>query len=128
MAFEDDPKIWHDAYEKKVLITSEETLLPFLRMIQLGWRNVEQVRNQQKIIDAASRMIDRVADFSKYYAIIGKKLEDAQKAYNDGKAKLGESGQSILVSANQIKNLGVPSKKALPEPGDDLAETISFEE
>ncbi|MBO7584653.1 MAG: DNA recombination protein RmuC, partial [Bacteroidales bacterium] len=49
MAFEDDPKIWHDAYEKKVLITSEETLLPFLRMIQLGWRNVEQVRNQQKI-------------------------------------------------------------------------------
>ena len=128
LAYEDDPKIWRDAYEKKVLVTSEETLLTFVRMIVLGWRNVEQVRNQQKIIDAASRMIDRVADFSKFYATIGKKLEDAQKAYNDGKAKLGDSGQSILVSANQIKSLGVPSKKALPEPGDDLVETVSFEE
>ena len=127
MACEDDPRLWRDAYEKKVLITSEETLLPFLRMIQLGWRNVEQVRNQQKIIDAASRMIDRVAEFSRFYATMGKKLEEAQKAYNDGKAKLGESGNSILVSANQVKKLGVPSKKELPEPGDDLVINTQFE-
>ncbi len=128
LACDDDPRIWRDAYDKKVLVTSEETLLTFVRMIVLGWRNVEQVRNQQKIIDAASRMIDRVADFSKYYATIGKKLEEAQKAYSDGKAKLGESGQSILVSANQIKSLGVPGKKALPEPGDDFVSTVNFEE
>lgn len=128
MACEDEPRLWRDAYEKKVLITSEETLLPFLRMIQLGWRNVEQVRNQQKIIDAASRMVDRVADFAKYYEIIGRKLEDAQKAYSDGRAKLGESGSSILVSANQVLKLGVPSKKSLPEPGDDLIVPTSFEE
>lgn len=71
---------------------------------------------------------DRVADFSKYYATVGKKLEEAQKAYSEGRAKLGESGQSILVSANQIKSLGVPSKKALPEPGDDLVTSVAFEE
>ncbi|MBP5505003.1 MAG: DNA recombination protein RmuC [Bacteroidales bacterium] len=128
LAYEDDPKIWRDAYDKKVLVTSEETILPFVRMITLGWRNVEQVRNQQKIIDAASRMIDRVADFTKYYAVLGKKLEDAQKAYSDGKLKLGETGNSILVSANQVKRLGVPSKKALPEPGDDLIVNTQFEE
>ena len=128
LAYEDDPKIWRDAYSKKVLVTSEETILPFLRMIELGWRNVEQVNNQQKIIDAASRMIDRVADFTKYYAAVGKKLEEAQKAYNEGKAKLGDTGQSILVSAHQVKKLGVPSKKELPEPGDDLSVTAQFEE
>jgi len=127
MAYEDDPKIWRDAYDKKVLVTSEETILPFLRMIELGWRNVEQVKNQQAIIDAASRMVDRVADFTKHYAAVGKKLEEAQKAYNDGKVKLGDSGQSILVAANQVKKLGVPSKKPLPEP-DDIISTVSFEE
>ena len=73
-------------------------------------------------------MIDRVADFTKYYAVLGKKLEDAQKAYSDGKLKLGETGNSILVSANQVKRLGVPSKKALPEPGDDLIVNTQFEE
>lgn len=128
LAYEDDSRIWRDAYDKKVLITSEETILPFVRMIVLGWRNVEQVRNQQKIVDAASRMIDRVADFTKYYAAVGKKLEEAQKAYNDGKAKLGESGNSILVSANQVRKLGVTTKKNLPEPGDDLIVSAQFEE
>ena len=73
-------------------------------------------------------MIDRVADFTKYYATVGKKLEEAQKAYNDGKAKLGESGSSILVSANQVRKLGVPTKKHLPEPGDDLIANTQFEE
>ena len=128
MACEDEPRLWRDAYEKKVLITSEETLLPFLRMIQLGWRNVEQVRNQQKIIEAASRMIDRVAEFSKFYTTIGKKIEEAQKAYSEGKAKLDDSSYSIITSANQVKKLGVPSKKALPEPGDDLIVSAAFEE
>ena len=128
LAYEDDSRIWRDAYDKKVLITSEETILPFVRMIVLGWRNVEQVRNQQKIVDAASRMIDRVADFTKYYAAVGKKLEEAQKAYNDGKAKLGDSGNSILVSANQVRKLGVTTKKNLPEPGDDLIVSAQFEE
>ena len=111
-----------------MLITSEETLLPFLRMIQLGWRNVEQVRNQQKIIEAASRMIDHVAEFSKFYTTIGKKIEEAQKAYSEGKAKLDDGSYSIITSANQVKKLGVPSKKALPEPGDDLIVSAVFEE
>ena len=128
MAMEDDPKLWRDAYNKKVLITSSDTLLPFLRMIVLGWRNVEQVRNQQKIIDAAARMIDRVADFSKYYAAVGKKLEEAQKAYSDGKVKLGEGGQSILVAAHQVKKLGVRGKKDLPEADDFAMDTVQFSE
>ena len=128
MAFEDDPKIWHDAYEKKVLITSEETLLPFLRMIQLGWRNVEQVRNQQMIIEAAGHIIDRVADFSKAYAEVGKKLEAAQAAYETGKAKFADKGQSVLVAARQIQKLGAQSKKELPDPDAYLADVVSFEE
>ena len=73
-------------------------------------------------------MIDRVADFTKFYAVVGKKLEEAQIAYIDGKAKLAESGNSILVSANQVRKLGVPSKKNLPEPGEDLIVNTQFEE
>ena len=118
MAFEDDPKLWREAYNMRVLVTSSDTLLPFVRMIVLGWRNVEQVRNQQKIIDAASRMVERVADFSKFYTTMGKKLEEAQAAYQQGAGKLKDSGQGILVSAHQVIALGVPSKKALPETDD----------
>lgn len=118
LAYEREPKLWQEAYKSKVLITSAETLMPFLRMINLAWRNVEQVKNQQKIIDAASNMVARVADFAGYMAVVGQKLEDAQKAYDNADKKLRNAGQGILVSAHQVLKLGVPApaKKNLPEP------------
>lgn len=115
LAIDDDHTLWRDAYEKKVLITSQETILPFLRMIQIGWRNVTQVQHQAEIIKAAETMIDRVADFASHYATIGKKMEEMQKAYDAGASKLSDRGQSILTSARKVQELGVKGKKALPE-------------
>ena len=117
LAYEQDPKLWQWAYGQRVLIASAETLMPFLRSILLAWRNVEQVRNQQKIIDSAQNMIARVADFTSSMQLLGDKLADAQKAYEAADKKLRNSGQGILVSAHQVVKLGVslPAKKALPE-------------
>lgn len=119
LAYNSEPKLWQWAYEQKVLITSAETLMPFLRTIILAWRNVEQVKNQQKIIESAQNMISRVADFASSMQTLGKKLADAQDAYQSADKKLRNSGQGILVSAHQVVNLGVPAKKALPEPDYD---------
>ena len=118
LAYNNDPKLWQWAYAQKVLITSAETLMPFLRTIFLAWRNVEQVKNQQKIIESAQNMINRVADFSSYMQNLGRKLEEAQSAYEDADRKLKNAGQGILVSAHQVAKLGVPlaAKKVLPEP------------
>ena len=112
------PDIFRDAYNQGVLLTTEETLMPFLRMIRIAWTNFDQARNQEKIIKAAQTMIDRVSDFTTAHAAMGKKLEEAMKEYEKCSAKIGESGQSILVSANQLVKLGVPKnpKKPLPEP------------
>ncbi len=121
LAYIAEPKLWKWAYEQKVLITSAETLMPFLRTIFLAWRNVEQVRNQQKIIESAQNMIGRVADFAASMQTLGKKLDEAQSAFDAADKKLKNSGQGILVSAGQIVKLGVPmpAKKVLPEPGYD---------
>ena len=111
------PGIFQEAYQQGVLLTTEETLMPFLRMIRVAWTNYEQARNQEKIIKAAQAMIDRVADFSKAHAAMGEKLKAAQEEYDKVSAKISDSGQSILVSAHQLLKLGVPKnpKKSLPE-------------
>ena len=109
-----NPHVISDAFRKNVLITSEETLMPFLRLVRTAWKNFEQARNQEKIVAAAQRMIDRVADFCSSYAEVGKKLDDAQKSFIAGDKKLRESGQSILRSAREVEALGVKSKKDLP--------------
>ena len=111
------PNLFNEAYSQGVLLATEETLMPFLRMIRIAWTNYDQVRNQEKIIKAAQNMIDRVYDFSKAHATMGEKLHDALKQYDAVSAKIDESGQSILTSARQLIKLGVPKnpKKPLPE-------------
>ena len=111
------PNIFQEAYQQGVLLTTEETLMPFLRMIRVAWTNYDQVRNQEKIIKAAQTMIDRVADFAKAHAAMGDKLHAAMDEYDKVSAKISDSGNSIITSAKQLIKLGVPKnpKKPLPD-------------
>ena len=111
------PNIFQEAYQQGVLLTTEETLMPFLRMIRIAWTNYDQARNQEKIIKAAQTMVDRVADFAKAHAAMGDKLHAALDEYDKVSAKISDSGNSILTSAKQLIKLGVPRnpKKPLPD-------------
>ena len=116
LAYEEDPNLWQNAYDQGVLITTEETLMPFLRMINIAWKSHEQVANQQQIVAAAEMMLARVSDFCTAHAKMGEKLEDALKYYDVCDKKLRERGQSIVGAANRLISYGVPknSKKPLP--------------
>ena len=108
------PNIFNEAYQQGVLLTTEETLMPFLRMIRIAWTNYDQARNQEKIIKAAQTMIDRVYDFSKAHAAMGSKLRDAMEEYDKVSAKINDSGNSIITSAKQLLKLGVPKNPKKP--------------
>ena len=116
LAYEADRNLWHDAYSQGVLITTEETLMPFLRMINIAWTSHEQVANQQQIITAAETVLARVSDFCTAHAKMGKKLNEALEQYDACDKKIRERGQSIVVAANKLISYGVPQnkKKALP--------------
>ena len=116
LAYESDRNLWHDAYSQGVLITTEETLMPFLRMINIAWTSHEQVANQQQIIAAAETVLARVSDFCTAHAKMGKKLNEALEQYDACDRKIREWGQSIVVAANKLVSYGVPQnkKKALP--------------
>ena len=116
MAYESDRNLWHDAYAQGVLITTEETLMPFLRMINIAWTSHEQVANQQQIISAAETVLARVSDFCVAHAKMGKKLNEALEQYDACDKKIRERGQSIVVAANKLISYGIPQnkKKVLP--------------
>ena len=116
LAYEADRNLWHDAYRQGVLITTEETLMPFLRMIRIAWTSHEQVANQQQIISTAETVLARVSDFCAAHAKMGKKLEEAMDQYEACDKKIRDRGQSIVGAANKLIQLGVPrnAKKILP--------------
>ncbi len=117
LAYEADRNLWQDAYDQGVLIATEETMMPFLRMISIAWKSHEQVANQQQIIAAAEMMLSRVSDFCTAHAKMGEKLEEALKYYEACDRKLRERGQSIVGAANKLISYGVPRnpKKSIPQ-------------
>jgi DNA recombination protein RmuC len=116
LAYEADEKLWQYAYSKGVLIATEETLMPFLRMINIAWTSHEQVRNQEKIVAAAENILARVSDFAVAHARMGKKLEEAMDHYEECDKKIRDRGQSIVVAANKLVEYGVPKNPKKPLP------------
>lgn len=116
LAYDAEPDLWHDAYSQGVLITTEETLMPFLRMINIAWTSHEQVANQQQIISAAETVLARVSDLCSAHAKMGRKLEEALEQYEACDRKIRERGQSIVGAANKLISYGVPKNPKKPLP------------
>ena len=113
-----DPMLWQDAYDKNVLIVTEQTIIPFLKIMHLTWNKYRHDTRIQEITAAAQMMIDRVADFYTLYIDLGKRLSDAGKTYNAGVGKLREDGHSITTSAKKVIGLGgkLSKGRVLSEP------------
>ena len=127
-ALEADPMLWQTAYQKNVLIATEQTIMPFLKIMQLTWNKFQHDTNTQKITQAAQNMIDRVASFYDLYIDLGKKIKSVNTSYNNGVSKLKPEGQSITTSAKQVIALGARLSKGkelnIPEEipeNDDIA-------
>jgi DNA recombination protein RmuC len=119
LARQKSPQIINEAFAKNVLITTEETFMPFLRLVRSAWINVEQARNHANIVDAARRMLERVADFVKHHEELGKALKNAQEKYESTDKKIREGGQSIVKAANDVIRYGVTPGKNKALPSDD---------
>ena len=110
------PDLWRKAMDKNVFIADEQTLFAALRIINLTWTQIAQAQNHEKVYALANEMLDRVGQFMKKYQAIGKALDSAAKAYEDGEKKLLPTGQSILQTCAKLKKLGAKTSDRNPLP------------
>ena len=108
--------LWRRAMERGVFIADEQTLFAALRIVALTWKQIEQAENQQRVFDLATEMMDRVGQFMKKYQAVGKALDAASKAYDEGERKLQPSGQSILQTCAKLQKLGARQSTINPLP------------
>jgi DNA recombination protein RmuC len=121
LAKQEDPDIFSKAFAQNVLITTEETLIPFLRLIRSAWVQQEQMENIGEIVSAAQAMVDRVALFCEKNAEVEKTLEGAVKKFKENSLRLTGGRQSIVGAARKAIDHGVPepSTHLLPPLSDD---------
>ena len=119
-----EPKIWGEAFDKQVLITSQQNLIAILKMIQIAWRQYAQTENQKKVFGMAEELLKRVGDFIKRFDKVKKDIEDLHRDYDDAYSKAYTGRQSIVQKANELKQLGVKesANQPIPDADPDLLE------
>lgn len=110
------PDLWRNAMQQNVFIADEQTLYAALRIVSLTWTQIAQAENHERVYALANEMLDRVGQFMKKYQAIGKALDAAHKAYEDGDKKLQPSGQSILQTCAKLQKLGAKQSTTNPLP------------
>lgn len=116
LAKQEDSEIFAKAFKQNVLITTEETLIPFLRLIRTAWVQKEQMDNIAEIVSAAQNMVSRVALFCEKNAEVERSLETALRKFKENSARLADSDQSIVSAAWKAVNHGIkqPTGRELP--------------
>lgn len=116
LAKQENPNIFKEAFEKNVLITTEETLLPFLRLIRSAWIQKKTMDNVKDIMEGARKMLDRVAIFCTENAKLEASLEKVVNDFKTNTSRLVTGKQSIVRAANEVLGCGVAlsSGKELP--------------
>lgn len=106
LALANDPSLWHEAFERKVFITSEQNLTAILHMIHVAWVQNQQAQNQRLVFGLAEQLVDRLGDFIKRYTALGERLEQARRAFDDCGKKLYAGNQSVVKKAHELIDMG----------------------
>jgi DNA recombination protein RmuC len=103
-ACEQIPDLIQQAWKHRVTICPPEAVYPILKNIMLTWQQKKLYENAEEIQIQALEIHKRLKKFHGYFSKIGKDLNNAVKAFNDG-AKSWES--RLNPAFRKIENMGI---------------------
>lgn len=118
-----DHALQTDAFERRIVFASPNTLMALLRVIERLWTRDKIQREAIAISDTGGKVLDALMGFLTDFDLVGKRLDDADKAFKNARRKLSESSQAVIPRARRLAELGAHGRKALteelkPEPSD----------
>ncbi|MGN0033406.1 MAG: DNA recombination protein RmuC [Candidatus Limimorpha sp.] len=125
-ALKAQPDLWRKAMDKDVFIADEQTLYAALKIINLTWKQIAQAQNHKQLYDLANEIVERVGMFYKHYSALGKAIDTAHSAYEEGEKKLVNGKQSIIKSCNKLIDLGAKQSAKNRLPKNDEADEATY--
>lgn len=123
LALLNDATLWREAYDEGVMILGPQTMYMNLRVLEMMWTQVRQLKNQQAMMDAANAVIERVQDFGIRFQDVESSMNDTIKKMNRLKITTADSGPSIITAARNLLKAGArenKKKKSLSEMDDSI--------
>lgn len=123
LALLNDAALWREAYDEGVMILGPQTMYMNLRVLEMMWTQVRQLKNQQAMMDAANTVIDRVQDFGLRFMDVETSMYDTIKKITKLKITTADSGPSIITAAKNLLKAGArenKKKKSLADMDDSM--------
>lgn len=115
IAINSENNLYTWAFEKNIVIVTPTTLLATLRTIDSMWTNEKQRQNAMEIARQAGNLYDKFCGFINDLTNVGKKLDAAKDDYSAAMKKLVEGNGNLINRAEKLKQMGITSKKQIPE-------------
>jgi DNA recombination protein RmuC len=103
-ALEHDPKLWDDAFDRRVLLATPTNLIAIARTVSAVWRQEKLAAQAQEIATLGKELYSRLAVMGGHVAKLGKNLDTAMGAYN---SFVGSLESQVLTSARRFEALNI---------------------
>ena len=111
-ALAEQPDLIDEALRQHIILATPTSFVALLKAVAYGWRQLALADNAQEIRRLAEDLYDRLAVFGTHLNRIGKQLTGGVNAYNQA---VGSLERNVLPGARKFTELGVKSRKSVPE-------------
>lgn len=126
LALLNDTTLWREAYDEGVMILGPQTMYMNLRVLEMMWTQVRQLKNQQAMIDAANIVVERVQDFGMRFMDVETSMNSTLEKMAKLKVSTAESGRSIITAAKSLLKAGAKENKK-KKSLDEMDNTVFIE-
>ncbi len=128
LAVEHDQDLFNEAFDRNIVIVTTSTLLATLRTIASIWRLEYQNKNALEIARQSGDLYDKFAALIEDMIAVGKKIQDAQNAYEGTMNKLHLGRGNLVSKVENIRRLGVKTTKQINQKLIERTEDIDTPE
>ena len=115
LALSKNPLLYREAYKRKIILVSHSTLMISLRLIHQIWKQENQNNNAKEIANMGAKIYDKLYGFVEDLKKIGNGIKSTQENYDNAFKKLRDGRGNVLQLAENLKELGVNSKKNIDD-------------
>lgn len=114
-ALQGAPDLWNFAYDKRILLLSPTNLITSLKLIVDLWKREYQNQNAMAIAERGAKLFDKFVGFIENLEGVGMHLVKAQEKYGEAHKQLSTGSDNLVRQASKLKELGLKTKKELPQ-------------
>jgi len=108
-----EPRLYDEAFERRIVLVGPSTLMLTLRIIAAIWRQEYQQKHALEIAERGRLLYEKFVGFVEDVAAMDRSLDAAREACAGARAKLQTGPGNLIGQAEKLLELGVKARKRL---------------